>query len=92
MPLQFGAILCQQGATLGMVASHVGPQKAVQVKLRPPRNRLTCIPQTPKKLNWVDVKELEFPRPPNVPLLRAFWSLLDGMRGVLIAGGAWYHI
>ena len=27
------------------------------------------------------------PRPPNVPLLRAFWSLLDGIYGVL--KGSW---
>ena len=27
------------------------------------------------------------PRPPNVPLLRAFWSLLDGIWGIL--KGSW---
>ena len=27
------------------------------------------------------------PAPPNVPLLRALWSLLDGIRGVL--KGSW---
>ena len=28
-------------------------------------------------------KEYPFPRPPNVPLLRALWSLLDGIWGLL---------
>ena len=33
------------------------------------------------------------PRPPNVPLLRALWSLLDGIWGLLKGSwGCWIHI
>ena len=31
--------------------------------------------------------DVEVPRPPNVPLLRALWSLLDGIWGLL--KGSW---
>ena len=30
---------------------------------------------------------MDIPRPPNVPLLKALWSLLDGIWGVL--KGSW---
>ena len=31
------------------------------------------------------------PRPPNIPPLRALWSLLDGIWSVLI-GGCWWRV
>ena len=40
---------------------------------------------------WLSTPESDiihiFPRPPNVPLLRAIWSVLDGIWGVL--KGSW---
>ena len=33
------------------------------------------------------LKDFNFPRPPNVSLLRVLWSLLDGIWGVL--KGSW---
>ena len=63
---------------LGRNDGHVPTFWLLLPRLKPP----FCKPEPPTHPNQVPL-----PRPPNVPLLRALWSLLDSIRGVL--KGSW---
>ena len=53
---------------------------------KPPSVELSADPSG-SKCQHGSFFDIQIPRPPNVPLLRALWSLLDGIWGLL--KGSW---